>query len=300
MAVPLFIMLSGALLLGKKESAVTFYTKRLGRVGIPWFFWGTVGLLGQWYQQALVDQKSLTTLFQDPVGVGYHAYITSYWYLALMAVVYCFTPWLRWLIRTLPTRWLWLLPMIFFSGGWLLTFIIETKNLPQYIQLGWLAAYFGYFLAGYLMRQHQSSPHHPQWQQLTVYGVIFGWLITAAATDLLSQQHHGFFGLFYHYSFITVICQSLATFWLFLTHWPRVEKWIHAIKNGPYLLDQTSKFSYGIFLLQFWVISWIQDSAWLTALQPLVAIPLVSVIAFSICFSCAFVLSRQRLFKRVV
>ena len=40
--VPIFVMLSGALLIAKKDSLFTFFKKRLSRIFIPFLFWGIV------------------------------------------------------------------------------------------------------------------------------------------------------------------------------------------------------------------------------------------------------------------
>ncbi len=44
-AVPLFIMMSGYTLLGKKESTKYFFLKRLSRVGVPFIVWTIVYFL---------------------------------------------------------------------------------------------------------------------------------------------------------------------------------------------------------------------------------------------------------------
>ena len=38
-SIPIFVMLSGALLLGKKDTLIKFFKKRLSRLFIPFLFW---------------------------------------------------------------------------------------------------------------------------------------------------------------------------------------------------------------------------------------------------------------------
>src|SRR6185369_6512634 len=44
-SVPIFVMLSGALLLGKTESYLSFFKKRSAKVLIPWIIWTIIYML---------------------------------------------------------------------------------------------------------------------------------------------------------------------------------------------------------------------------------------------------------------
>lgn len=295
MAVPLFIMLSGALLLGKNrsgsnnESAIVFYRKRVLRVVAPWFFWASLGLVGNLVYQ-INTGKNPITFFADPVGLLYHTYITSYWYLALMMVVYICTPWLRWVVQTINDTKVYILTVILFWLACIITFFIEKSAALHFIQLAWLPVYFAYFLMGFLIRKKTLTiKNHARSTRTAVIIFILSWLATTAGTDFLTRSSGQLSLILYHYSFVTVIAQSLAAFWLFLHHWPVLAKWLSLHTWAKKFIIKTSQLSYGIFLLQFWVITWLQSllTPWgkLTNLHPLLSIPLVTIIAFGICFT---------------
>ena len=48
-SVPIFVMLSGALLIGKKDSLSSFFKRRLSRIFIPFIFWWIIYSLFSFY-----------------------------------------------------------------------------------------------------------------------------------------------------------------------------------------------------------------------------------------------------------
>ena len=44
-SVPLFVMLSGALLIGKNDSLIAFFKRRLSRIFIPFLFWALMTII---------------------------------------------------------------------------------------------------------------------------------------------------------------------------------------------------------------------------------------------------------------
>ncbi len=100
-AVPLFIMLSGALLLdpGKVEPVATFYRRRLWRVGVPTIFWSAFYLAWRaWYQGKPTDADWI--LNSLAIGAPYpHLY-----FLYLLAGLYVVTPFLRIFLRHATRR----------------------------------------------------------------------------------------------------------------------------------------------------------------------------------------------------
>lgn len=96
-AVPLFFMISGALLLKKHESYVTLYRKRIWRFGVIivlFAFFQNVWRLWKWG----VNESSLSAFVKDTFmrlleGTAYDAYVTWFLYAYMMLLV--FLPFLR-------------------------------------------------------------------------------------------------------------------------------------------------------------------------------------------------------------
>ena len=94
--VHLFILLSGALLLGKEEPIGVFYRKRLRRILIPFLLWSVAvyiltGLTTEGFPWGFLDY------FRRLATNGIHG---TYWFIYMILGLYLITPLLRWICRT--------------------------------------------------------------------------------------------------------------------------------------------------------------------------------------------------------
>lgn len=87
--VPIFFMISGALLLKKNEPALVFYKKRLSKILIPLIFWSYIYLL---YRKYYVGEYSLSL---SPVSILSGPVYYHLWFLYSIVSVYIFIPMLR-------------------------------------------------------------------------------------------------------------------------------------------------------------------------------------------------------------
>lgn len=91
MGVPLFLMLTGALLLqpSKKDTLSVFFKKRWARIGIPFLFWGAAFFAWDF----LVKQQTFTLSFiiQGVLSGPYY----HFWYIYMLVGLYLLTPVLR-------------------------------------------------------------------------------------------------------------------------------------------------------------------------------------------------------------
>lgn len=150
--VPLFVMLSGALLLGRRgESLGTFYRKRFLRVGIPTLFWSAFYLVGAW---AYGNQSITVTKAAGLIALG-----TPYYHLHFMFIImglYLFTPMLRLYVQQADRRTRLLTVVLalslasasaMFSVAYGARLTAASRFLP----------YVGYFLAGDYLRDVRLS-----------------------------------------------------------------------------------------------------------------------------------------------
>lgn len=88
--VPLFVMLSGALLLGREETLQSFFKRRLTRVLIPFFVWSFIVCSIQYLQDG---GRSIMNFLQLYIGKsltdGVHG---IYWYIYMLLGLYALTP----------------------------------------------------------------------------------------------------------------------------------------------------------------------------------------------------------------
>lgn len=98
-SVPLFVMLSGSLLLGKLESYKVFFNKRITKVLIPWISWNLIYML--YFYFISKDSYVLTTYFSNSnfilgwIKFFIIQFMTGLWFLPLIFSLYLITPALR-------------------------------------------------------------------------------------------------------------------------------------------------------------------------------------------------------------
>lgn len=181
LAVPLFFMMSGALLLSQSSTAdpAVVLKRRVGKVLVPLLAWSAVMLfytaLTQGREAALAGLK---TILNTPAN-------TAYWFLYALVPMYLLSPALKAMTDGLDRRrWRYLLLL------WLgLTLGLATARsfLPQAWQLAltehWtlninaVGGYLGYFLLGAYLDRLDKLPA----RRLLVWGTVAAAVATAAA-----------------------------------------------------------------------------------------------------------------------
>lgn len=93
LGVPLFVMISGALLLGRDESLSLFFRKRTGRILLPWVFWiGVYVIIDGVLHQKHPGSLSLWLQYL------YEMFFSRFWFLPMIFGLYLLTPILKILI----------------------------------------------------------------------------------------------------------------------------------------------------------------------------------------------------------
>lgn len=96
--VHLFILLSGALLLGKDEPLWVFYRKRLRRILLPFLLWSiAVYMLTGLSTEGFDWKRCLPDFGWKLLTNGIHG---TYWFVYMILALYLITPLLRWICRT--------------------------------------------------------------------------------------------------------------------------------------------------------------------------------------------------------
>ncbi len=224
LGVPLFIILSGALLLTPAkadEPLSAFYKKRFYRVGLPLIFWTIFYFF--WSFNIRGTPFTLDNVLQGLLSGSY----PLLWFLYLMVGLYLITPMLRILVKYMDQKKYTLLLSFWFIGT-VLTPIIHTFtpfffNPLSFIVLDWV----GYFLLGvYLLNTKISS-----W--LAYVGLIGGLLVAVIGDWLLTatmgQAYTGFFHAYLGFNMII----AAASLFLLLTRIPKSR-----IENGNRTLSR--------------------------------------------------------------
>lgn len=235
--VPVFIMVSGSLLLQKSEPHVQFVKKRLSRVGLPLLIWLPLYWIGvAFFEPPLPNIQTLvnSVLFEQPY--------LHFYFLFVMVQLALLTPWLRSVVRSLTRRSLALLTILLLYIG----IAYQSKTTSVFYLF---IPYLGYYLYGFLTK-HLTFKRRKS--QLFAISVV---LITACtmviAQYFLQTSSTKFFGMdsatdIVDYLSPAVVVLSLLVFPLLNT--PMVYQLL--IKFFPAnIITSLGECSFGIYLI---------------------------------------------------
>lgn len=268
--VPIFFMISGALLLSssKEESLRSFLARRLTRVLGPFFFAAFLYIL--WKNRGQLASiswgPSLIEIIEGPVF--YHL-----WFVYSIAGLYLAAPLLKRFVKQAEQK-----HLLYFLGLWLISSSYREIEKFFGVQVGFsipvVTGYAGYFVLGYVLHTFEI---HKRW----LYGIyllgIAGWIVTAAGTYEWTRKNGGVFDdFFYSYFSLNVIAMSTAVYMLV--------KSLHVQNEPPSILKRIvfaiSRASYGIYLIHVLVIQMLGECFHLdmTVLHPWIGLPLMVVL----------------------
>jgi len=291
--VPLFIMISGALLLPKKEEWETFYKKRFSRILLPMFFWSFVfALLWQWQ---LGESKSIIQLilkiFAGPTY--YHL-----WYFYMLLGIYIVTPFIRILVQNLEKKQVELLLLIWIIFRFILPGAAGQFNIwfnydfSIGIQQNFPDLYIGYFILGYYLHVYGAplkSKKLGLW--FFIISVLQAFASAAIYTKVGSYQEL----VISPYS-ITVLFQATIFFlWIKNRERKTIPRWMQLISTasfGIYLIHPLLIEGMRIGIGKYHLDAKISDT--------LFSIPITWVATFLLSFAIIALLLKFRYAKKIV
>lgn len=230
-AVPLFVMISGALLLqpGKKETPKEFYAKRLRRVGLPALIWIPFYFIFDHFYRG--DSLSISFLTWRIL----HSSFDHLYFLILILELYAITPTLRVFIKTLEKKYMLNFVLIFI--------FIAIFCKPSSFTFTMFVPYIGYYLLGaYLLEKKIRKKYMP------FLGALF--LITATAIVFVTYQ----FPLLDTYSHASPLVILLTTFmFLLIQHGDASRTFVKIFTKER--IFQVSSTTFGIYILHPFVLS---------------------------------------------
>lgn len=180
-AVPVYVMLSGALLLdpARDESAGQFYRKRLARLGIPIVFWSAFFMLfAIFYTHASTPREALRNLSNGEPYLHLH-------FIFRLAGLYALTPALRVLVRHASRTLLKQTVLILFVI-WAADSLINGIRCIEPSAFACFAPFLGYYLCGYLLRDIRPSRRT---RILAMAGFVGSLIVLVAWSSLMARYY---------------------------------------------------------------------------------------------------------------
>lgn len=292
--VPLFVMLSGALLLTPEkadEPLRVFYKKRFDRIALPFIFWTIVYFI--WSFTVIGKPFSLYNIEQGLLGGSYY----HLWYIYVLMGLYAVTPMMRVLVKHLSRSLFSFLLILWFAGTvitpFIHTFTTFDFNPVMFVFLDWI----GYFLLGiYLLSANFSRRIAITTAVLGIMGTVVGdWVITGTA----GQQYTGYF---HNYMSATTIIGSAAIFFLLLSAKPTNLQSHGKVSSVIHWISQNT---FGIYLIHIIVLSALTNrvfGVFLNSLTytPLIDVPIYTTLVFTISAALVFVLKKIPYVKNLI
>ena len=288
-AVPLFLMLSGATLLGKEYNLSEFYKRRFSRVLIPFLFWLVVYWMYRWATlSAKTQPHDIDSILSWCVNLFLKEGVSKhFWYIYMIVFIYLFLPFLNKGLKKLNMSMLSNVLLLWV----ILSYVLKSVPLNMY---GWGGDYgtkfLGYFLySGYLVLGYYLYYLRTNRVKLrSLAGTVFAIsvVVSAVVTWIFSAKAHKLDLSMYSYLSVNTLIQSIALF-LWLKD--------NTIKNSfiSFINSRISNYSYGIYLVHILVISVLFDNGiYWKFTHPMFSLPLLTIAVTAGSFGIIFVLRK--------
>ena len=247
--VDLFLMLSGALSLGRDWDIRTFLGKRIPRIVLPFLFWGfvlSVGMVA--FSYAYPDSFTTITTFNLSSFLDYllHSYLadntgfTPYWFFWMILGTY--------LIMPIYNKWLQHCDMKeveYFLAIWLIVTFATSFDIFFPVKLSYFTGAIGVVVLGYYLRHSERKIYKNPFFIVALLVLSFLLLTAASFEFTVPSEFHKLNR--YHIIIIMEVIGVFLLFKNFSSFFPKArlsERWI--VKKPVSLL---AKYSYGLYLI---------------------------------------------------
>jgi surface polysaccharide O-acyltransferase-like enzyme len=290
-AVPVFVMITGALLLHREYELSSFLKKRIGRLISPFLFWSLVYIAYQWYNGDIVFTNSLwwdikLVLHQLQHGSFYHL-----WYVYLLIGLYLLIPVISKFVQHATEK-----ELLYFLAVWFLTMLLSNSYLKKFdtaVDLHNFAGYLGYLVLGHYLTYKSFAIKNIALLSFLTFLCCVTLIATGTYYMLVTKNELSIF--FYEPIGPFVVVFSASAF-LMAKHLsvklsPAIEK----------VFNNAGSFTLGIYLSHALILTVFEIfEINYTIFTPILSIPLIALSCFLLSWLLVYGLSKVPLLKYVV
>jgi hypothetical protein len=243
-AVPIFVMLSGYLLLGKYKNLTDFLTKRFSKIFIPFLLWTIIFMLwGNYF--GIIPAEKTNPEFIDILkkiligGAGGSGHL---WFIYMLLGLYLFSPIVSgWIVQATDQE------VIFFLIVWFVTSTIypyfeKFLGIKINFEIRYFSGYLGYFVLGYFLGNLQINFSLKKIGIFSLAVFLISWIVTFLGIYFSTVSNNNIYeSSLFDYLSTSVILMSITAFLVF--------KNLLNIEIFPTLTAQLDKYSYGMYLM---------------------------------------------------
>ncbi|MCW4016195.1 MAG: acyltransferase family protein [Candidatus Bathyarchaeota archaeon] len=298
--VPLFIILSGALLLQPSklnEPIRVFLKKRFNRIGLAFIFWSAVYLAWAFFVTQMpvtlsnIVEGSFLSLFS---GAYYH-----FWYLYLILGLYLITPILRAIVSCDSNKILKYLIGLWFIGVSVVPVIQLITGYSLNDTLFVMGGTIGYFILGVYLQRINVRPS-------IVYGLFFSsFLFTIVSTWLM---HFHFYSIgqnyfFFDYLSVNVILSSVTMFLIlskFPADWPKnkhpiICRVVHAISKNTLPI-----YLFHLIIMETLQRGYLGFKLSLTTMNPIIGVPVITAVTLFVTLGLVLLMKKVPVLRTLI
>ena len=290
-SVPLFLMITGALLLGKQHDYPIFLKKKVLRIFLPFVFWTTIYIGYNFleppqFNGKLASQSNFEWILQQAKeGSSYHL-----WYMYMLLGIYVAMPLLAKIIAKVRKLYLEL-----FLLTWVLFISLSasyTSNSNFEWNLWYYLGYLGYVVLGYYLSIINTKSKRVS--TLAVITFTIGLFVTFYGTFYYTDKTGVFCKNYYSYLIPNVLLMATSVYVLLKNADIKLNGVLKTARN---IID---KHSYGIYLSHILVLNYLimYGVDW-NLIHPLIGIPLTTIITLIVSVAIVYLISKVPLGKYI-
>ena len=298
--VPVFIMISGLLLLNpsEDESIKDFMSKRFNKVLPPFIFWGLVYTIIK-YRGEIIENQTLPILkIIENIVVGPMDHL---WFIYMLLGLYLLTPILRIYIKNSSKKDLKYFLILWFIATAVFGFIESISKIKIGLDLNFFYGFIGYYILGHYLNIAIITKKQIY---LAYLAFIIGLFVTIVGTFILTKSNGGYYNSIFHdYLSPNIIFMSIGIFIAFKNY-----NWDAIFKNQDYIYNkilELSSLTFGIYLIHILILGLISFKFMpikITAMliNPLFGIPFTALVTLVISYTAIKWLRNVPLIKSFV
>lgn len=300
-AVPIFVMISGALFLSRELDTKKLYTKYIFKLLVSYFAWSTfyvaiVPIVKQLFIEKA--QLSFASILGHIIGGEYHM-----WFLPMIIGLYMTVPILRDLTKSNKTIKYFLtvsfiisflFPQVVsmsndFIGGLFATGLNEIEALVKdYVQLRFFIGFPFYFVLGYVLNKTDLSKR--QRKYIYFLGAI-GFFSTVTLNTFSAWKANTPSETYFDAFRINVLLEVVA-----LHTWFKYKEYKRTKLNA--IVSALAKYSFGTYLIHIFIIRLLSDIGMSTLIcSPILSVPIIFIVAAVISYAASWMLNKIPVLK---